>query len=199
MANAGNGVTVSRLAVEKNIAFLLRVVQRLVPQFPTLLFVVAGEGPDAERLKKLTASLGLQDNVRFFGNLDRRTTLLDCYRAGDIFVFASPTETQGLVLIEAMALGVPIVSTAVMGTATVLRDARSAVISVEDVDVFAGHVAALLGDAPRRTALSAAGLRDVQAWSADGLMQQAVVLYARLAAKGQDTVGLVGVAAQTFP
>jgi len=174
-------VTVSRLAVEKNIAFLLQVVRRLVADFPTLLFVIAGEGPDAGRLKKLADSLGLHDNVRFFGNLDRRTTLLDCYRAGDIFVFASPTETQGLVLIEAMALGVPIVSTAVMGTATVLRDARSAVVSDEDVDVFAGHVADLLRDPSRRAALSAAGPLDAQAWSAEGLMEKAVALYARLA------------------
>ncbi len=175
-------VTVSRLALEKNIGFLLQAARKLVVEFPDLLFVVAGEGPDAERLKKLSASLGLQNNVRFFGNLDRRSTLLDCYRAGDVFVFASPTETQGLVLIEAMALGVPIVSTAVMGTATVLRDARSAVVSGEDVDEFAGHVAGLLRDPARRAALSAAGPIDAQAWSAEGLMRKAVALYGGLAA-----------------
>lgn len=177
-------VTVSRLALEKNIAFLLQAARKLADEFPALLFIIAGEGPDAERLKKLTATLGLQNNVRFFGNLDRRTTLLDCYRAGDVFVFASPTETQGLVLIEAMALSVPIVSTAVMGTATVLRDARSAVVSAENVDEFAGHVAQLLRDPERRAALSAAGPVDAQAWSAEGLMRKAVALYASLA-KGE--------------
>ena len=175
-------VTVSRLALEKNIAFLLRVTRKLVERYPELLFIIAGEGPDAERLKKLAASLGLQANVRFFGNLDRLSTLLDCYRAGDVFVFASPTETQGLVLIEAMALGVPIVSTAVMGTATVLRDARSAVVSGENVDEFADHVARLLHAPELRAALSAAGLIDAQAWSAEGLMRKAVALYAGLAA-----------------
>ena len=174
-------VTVSRLAMEKNIGFLLQVVQRLVVDFPTLLFIVAGEGPDAERLKKLAERLGLRDNVRFIGNLDRRTTLLDCYRAGDVFVFASPTETQGLVLIEAMALGVPIVSTAVMGTATVLRDARSARISAEEVDAFAMHVAQLLRDPAARAELSAAGPLDAQAWSIDGLMARVAALYSRLA------------------
>ena len=174
-------VTVSRLAMEKNIAFLLCVVQKLVTEFPTLLFVVAGEGPDAERLKRLTRELGVQRNVRFFGNLDRRTVLLDCYRAGDVFVFASPTETQGLVLTEAMALGVPIVSTAVMGTATVLRDARSARVSAEDIDQFAGHVAALLRSPDERARLSAFGRDDAQAWSTDALMGRVIELYARLA------------------
>ena len=173
-------VTVSRLATEKNIGFLLRVVQRLVAQFPKLLFIIAGEGPDSGRLKKLSASLGLQDNVYFVGNLDRRTTLLDCYRAGDLFVFASPTETQGLVLIEAMALGVPIISTAVMGTATVLHEARSACISAEDESAFAGHVARLLNTPVERAALSEAGPLDAEAWSTVGLMKQVVGLYARL-------------------
>lgn len=187
-------VTVSRLALEKNIAFLLRVVKRLLTDVPDVLFVIAGEGPDAERLKKLSAALGLQDNVRFFGNLDRRTSLLDCYRAGDAFVFASPTETQGLVLIEAMALGVPIVSTAVMGTATVLAGARSAVVSDEDVDVFAEHVTSLLRDAPRRAELSAAGPVDARAWSVDTLMTQAVMLYEELA--DSDGPGMVALPVQ---
>ena len=176
-------VTVGRLAVEKNLGFLLQVVQRLVAEFPTLLLIVAGEGPDSARLKKLSSSLGLDKNVLFVGNLDRRTTLLDCYRAGDIFVFASPTETQGLVLIEAMALGVPIVSTAVMGTATVLRDAHSAHISEENADTFAAHVAHLLRSPAERETLARAGPVDAKAWSTDVLMKQAVDLYARLAKK----------------
>lgn len=175
-------VTVSRLAVEKNIGFLLQVARRLRDEFPALLLIIAGEGPDAGRLKTLARRLGVEDNVRFFGNLDRRSTLLDCYRAGDVFVFASPTETQGLVLIEAMALGVPIVSTAVMGTATVLHDVRSAVIADEDVEAFANSVAQVLRDPEKRKALSAAGPRDARAWSTDVLMDRAETLYARLAA-----------------
>ena len=174
-------VTVSRLAIEKNIAFLLQVVKRLVGEFPRLLFIVAGEGPDAARLRKLTVDLGIAENVRFYGNLDRRNTLLDCYRAGDVFVFASPTETQGLVLIEAMALGVPIVSTAVMGTATVLRNARSARISEGNVEAFAEQAARLLRSPAERDVLSRQGPQDAQAWSTDGLMQRVVDLYARLA------------------
>lgn len=174
-------VTVSRLSLEKNIAFLLRVMKRLLPRFPALQFLIAGEGPDAVRLRQLVAGLGLEHNVRFFGNLDRRSTLLDAYRAGDVFVFASPTETQGLVLIEAMALGTPIVSTAVMGTATVLRDARSARVSEEDEEAFAQHVASLLDSAEDRRALAEAGPLDARAWSTEVLMRRAVELYASLA------------------
>lgn len=174
-------VTVSRLAAEKNIGFLLDVTRTLLDEFPDLVFVIAGEGPDADVLRAKGRALGLQAHLRFPGNLDRRTALLDCYRAGDVFVFASPTETQGLVLIEAMALGVPIVSTAVMGTATVLRDARSARISGENVIEFAGHAAALLRSPAARAQLSAAGREDARAWSASTLMRKTVDLYERLA------------------
>ena len=173
-------VTVSRLAAEKNIAFLLDVARALVGDFPDLMFIVAGEGPDSDRLRQRAIALGLDDNVRFVGNLDRRTRLLDCYKAGDVFVFASPTETQGLVLIEAMALGVPIVSTAVMGTATVLRGARSALVSEPVVGVFARHVAELLQSPSRRKALAEAGPQDAQAWSAPVLMERVVNLYTNL-------------------
>jgi 1,2-diacylglycerol 3-alpha-glucosyltransferase len=176
-------VTVSRLAAEKNIGFLLEVARALTGEFPNLIFIVAGEGPDGERLQALARALNLQERLLFPGNLDRRTTLLDCYRAGDVFVFASPTETQGLVLIEAMALGVPVVSTAVMGTATVLADARGARISAEDVTVFAEHVATLLRSPELRSQLSASGRADARAWSAPELMRKTLDLYARLGAQ----------------
>ncbi len=174
-------ITISRLAIEKNMPFLLRVARVLVNQFPTLLFVIAGEGPDAPRLRKLVDILGLERHVQFIGNLDRGTALLDCYRAANAFVFASPTETQGLVLIEAMAVGAPIVSTAVMGTATVLRGANSAITSAEDVAAFADSLARVLGDQELQASLSAAGPRDAQRWSNDGLMPKVVGLYEALA------------------
>jgi glycosyltransferase involved in cell wall biosynthesis len=179
-------VTVSRLAAEKNIGFLLEVARALIEEFPDLVFVVAGEGPDAERLQTKGRALGLENHLRFPGNLDRRTALLDCYRAGEVFVFASPTETQGLVLIEAMALGVPVVSTAVMGTETVLRQARGALVSAEDVRAFAGHVAQLLRSPERRARMAEAGREDACAWSAPVLMRTTVELYERLAASRRD-------------
>jgi glycosyltransferase involved in cell wall biosynthesis len=171
-------LTISRLAREKQIDFLLRVARELVPRFPMLLLVVAGEGPDAPRLKALAQQLELGPNVLFLGNLDRHGALLDCYRGADVFVFASPTETQGLVLIEAMALGVPIVSTAVMGTATVLRGARGACIAPEDVPLFAERVGELLKHPERRVAMAAAGPADARAWSADAMVARLLAVYA---------------------
>lgn len=175
-------VTVSRLAREKNIGFLLEVVAALRPRFPDLLFVIAGEGPDGEALQAQARALGLEHNVRFFGYLDRERELLDCYRAGDVFVFASPTETQGLVLIEAMALGVPVVSTARLGTAAVLEGAQGARIAPQAVAPFAARVAELLADPALRASLGRYARDDARRWSAPALIDRAEQLYAALAA-----------------
>lgn len=114
------------LAFEKNIDFLLYVVQRLKRQYPNILLIIAGEGPAQRHLVKLGAQLTLTANLLFVGYSPRRAALADCYRAGDAFVFASRTETQGWVLLEAMSLGVPVVSTAVMGTRDILQFTSSA-------------------------------------------------------------------------
>ena len=78
--------------------------------------------------------------MRFIGNLDRETQLNDCYAAADVFVFASRTETQGLVLLEAMAQGSPVVSTACLGTRSVLTPESGAMVVDEDKEDFARAV-----------------------------------------------------------
>jgi glycosyltransferase involved in cell wall biosynthesis len=170
-------VHVGRIAHEKNIDFLLRMVVAARAQVPDVLLLVAGEGPALEHCKRLAADLGLDANVLFTGYLDRQRELLDCYRAGDLFVFASRTETQGLVLLEAMAQGVPVVSTAHMGTIDILGPGRGCVVVEEQEHLFAAEVVALLGDAMTRRRLG----RDAQAyaatWSAHGLALKLVELY----------------------
>ena len=78
---------------------------RVVKRKPETVLVVAGEGPALEHCKAYVESLQLTANVRFVGYLSRERELPDCYSAGDLFVFSSKTETQGLVLLEAMAFG----------------------------------------------------------------------------------------------
>jgi glycosyltransferase involved in cell wall biosynthesis len=115
---------VGRVAHEKNIRFLLRAFVELRRTRRDALLVIAGEGPARESLMSEAAELGLGADVTFVGYLDRERGLGDCYAAADVFVFASRTETQGLVLLEALAQGRPVVSTAHLGTASMLRRAR---------------------------------------------------------------------------
>ena len=172
---------VGRVAYEKNIDFLLRALHLAVAQNPELLLVIAGEGPALASLKKLTEKLGLRESVLFVGYLDRSGALLDCYCAADAFVFASRTETQGLVLLEAMALGVPVISTAVMGTRDIVGPRRGALVPQDDEADFAAHIVKLMNDSGLRARLSEEGLVYVREWHAD-------TLAGRLAAAWQEVI-----------
>ncbi len=174
-------VHVGRIAHEKNIDFLLRMFARVRARTPQALFLIAGEGPALVHCRRLAAELGLAESVIFLGYLDRRTELLDCYRAGDVFVFASRTETQGLVLLEAMAQGVPVVSTAHMGTIDILSAGRGCVISQEHEVEFAGHVSELLGDARRRATLARDAKDYAATWSALDMARRLGDLYRSVA------------------
>ncbi len=173
-------VHVGRIAHEKNIDFLLRMLVRARAEMPEVLLLIAGEGPALEHCRRLAAELGLGANVHFAGYLDRRRELLDCYRAGDLFVFASRTETQGLVLLEAMAQGVPVVSTAHMGTIDILGPGRGCVVVEEHEQRFAAEVVRVMRDTELRERLG----RDAQAyaatWSAREQAGRLVELYGEL-------------------
>ncbi len=148
--------------------------------------MIAGEGPALPHLRALVERLGLTDNICFVGYLARDSELLDCYRAGDVFVFASRTETQGLVLLEAMAQGTPVVSTAVMGTRDVLRDGVGALIAVEDADAFAAKVLQVLQDPHCRARLAATAPDYAHSWSAARLAERMTDFYAAVIAQHQE-------------
>ncbi|OIQ80287.1 alpha-monoglucosyldiacylglycerol synthase [mine drainage metagenome] len=168
---------VGRVAFEKNIGFLLKVVEQVRRSVPEVLFLIAGEGPARESLEKQALQLGLAAHVKFIGYLDRHTELNDCYRAGDVFVFSSRTETQGLVLLEAMAQAVPIVSTAEMGTRDVLVEGCGVRIADEELQDFSAKVARLLQDRQERTRLGHLGYEYASLWSSTSMAERMLAFY----------------------
>lgn len=176
-------VHVGRLAFEKNIDFLLRTLVRVRERLPEVLLVIAGEGPARRDLERQARSLGLTEAIRFVGYLDRDGPLEDCYRAGDAFIFASNTETQGLVLLEALALGVPVVSTAVMGTKEVLAEGRGCLIAEQDEQDFAHQCLRVLGDPELRGTLSHAAAAYAATWAAPALAERLLDFYGEVLAR----------------
>lgn len=172
---------VGRVAFEKNLDFLLRVTEAIRRSLPDVLFVIAGEGPARASLEKMAVKRGLSDNVRFIGYLERRTELPACYCAADVFVFASKTETQGLVLLEAMALGVPVVGLAEMGTKDVLKEGEGCRIAPDDVAGFARTLLPLLSDRGAARQLGEAGKRYAAGWSEAKMETSILQLYHALA------------------
>ena len=170
-------LNVGRVAHEKNIGFLIRMLTHVWQEIPEVLLVIAGEGPAEKSLQKTALSLGLQDNILFIGYQQRMTGLNDCYASGDIFIFSSNTETQGLVLLEAMACCIPVVSTAVLGTRDILIDCPAAIIANQDESDFAEKVVQLLDDDSTRKKMAAQALIYAHRWSATALSHQVLKLY----------------------
>jgi 1,2-diacylglycerol 3-alpha-glucosyltransferase len=179
---------VGRMAHEKNIDFLLDMLVLVKRAIPDILLVLAGEGPALKHLQKKAAGLELDANVLFVGYLDRDRALKDCYRAGDVFVFASRTETQGLVLLEAMALGVPVVSTAVLGTVDILAPGRGALVARDDTEDFAWQVVHLLKNGELRVRKGVEAIAYAHEWSAPEMAKRMADYYERIsdAAVGSD-------------
>lgn len=170
-------VHVGRLAHEKNIDFLLHMLRELRSTIPEVLLVIAGEGPAERHLRGLADRLQLNGSVKFTGYLDRSTTLIDCYAAGDAFVFSSKTETQGLVLLEAMAQGTPVVSVSELGTRDVLHEGQGAMVAPDQPGEFAVRVAKLLRDSGMRAWLAAAARHHARNWSSRRFAERKVEFY----------------------
>lgn len=180
-------VHIGRIAHEKNIDFLFDVIAATRKQIPELAAIIAGEGPALNHLKKRAKSLGLSSVIRFVGYLDRKTQLPSCYQAGNAFIFASKTETQGLVLLEAMSLGVPVVSTAIMGTKDILKANKAALVAEEDnLDDFVAKTVSLLKDPVLQQRLGNEGKDYTQEWSAQVMAAQLLGFYQLMIGQHQE-------------
>jgi glycosyltransferase involved in cell wall biosynthesis len=174
---------VGRVAHEKNIGFLLDVLALARESLPDILLVIAGEGPALPRLRQTVGARGLHDNVLFIGYLDRNSELPACYAAADVFVFASRSETQGLVLLEAMAAGLPVLALAEMGTIDILGARRGAIVPDDNPSAFSLALTGLLRDPGLRRHLAGEGRAYAAEWSDDTLAGRMTDLYRQIVAR----------------
>jgi glycosyltransferase involved in cell wall biosynthesis len=168
---------VGRVAHEKNIDFLLTVFTELRRTRPEAMFAIAGEGPALSHLRSQVDKLGLGADVFFIGYLARERELANCYASADVFVFASRTETQGLVLLEALAQGRPVVSTAHLGTTSILQAGCGARVAPERAEAFAQSIADILEDPARAARLSEQAHRYAETWASSRMAARLARLY----------------------
>jgi glycosyltransferase involved in cell wall biosynthesis/endonuclease/exonuclease/phosphatase family metal-dependent hydrolase len=127
---------VGRIAAEKNLLFLIESVSSFLRSNPQAIFLVVGDGPELEKIKKQAADAGLEGQFRFAGSRTGNE-LVQAYRAMDLFAFSSKSETQGMVLIEAMACGVPVVGLDAPGVRDVIADGTNGtLVREEDAESF---------------------------------------------------------------
>jgi 1,2-diacylglycerol 3-alpha-glucosyltransferase len=132
-----------RLAPEKNLMFLTRAVAQFLIAIPEAWFIVVGMGPLEVEMQAYLKEKGVADRVRFAGLLKGRK-LVDGYAAMDVFAFASQSETQGMVLAEAMAAGVPVVAVNANGVREVVEtNVNGIMLATESESDFVGALTSI--------------------------------------------------------
>jgi glycosyltransferase involved in cell wall biosynthesis len=122
---------VGRLAPEKNLSYLTETVAEYLKQDPESYFLVVGDGPSREEMEVIFRAADVSDRVRFAG-VQKDQALVDSYHAMDLKVFASKSETQGMVLAEAMAAGLPVVALKASGVNDILKSGENGILIKEE-------------------------------------------------------------------
>ncbi len=128
---------VGRLAHEKNLGFLCEAVAVALRDLPEARFVVVGSGPHQGAMEQCFERLGVEGRASFLG-VRKGRDLVDAYTGMDVFAFASKSETQGMVLVEALTAGCPVVALDAAGAREVVCDGENGrLVREEDPRVFA--------------------------------------------------------------
>jgi 1,2-diacylglycerol 3-alpha-glucosyltransferase len=128
-------VCVSRLTNQKNYPMLLKCFARATAEHPNTKLLIVGDGPYRKDLEKLVRQLSIERQVHFCGQVDY-DEVPHYLAAGDAFAFASVTETQGLVTVEAMAAGLPVVAVDAPGNRDVVRHEENGLLTPVDEPAF---------------------------------------------------------------
>jgi glycosyltransferase involved in cell wall biosynthesis len=169
-------ISIGRLAAEKNWETLLRAAAQVYTQHPTLRLVLIGDGPDKQTLELLAAELGIAERVTFTGQVlfDEIPAYL---KAADMFGFASVTETQGLVTIEAMAAGLPVVVVDGSGSHDIVDNGKEGFLVENDPNALASAINQMLSNPEQMKQFSVKALKKARIFDANRLGKQMVKVY----------------------
>ena len=172
--------TVSRLAKEKNLDFQIRglsCLKRLLKKKGrTFRHMIIGDGPEKENLMRQIGELGLTENIIFIGNVDNQE-IKNYQAAADAFLFTSKSETQGIVLLEAMAVGNPVVAVEASGVRDVVKDGVNGYLTEEDTYWWAERTRMVLEEVAKREQLSQAARETAESYSEEEVARQAEQYY----------------------
>ncbi|MGM0913533.1 MAG: glycosyltransferase [Pseudomonadota bacterium] len=172
-----------RLAFEKNLDFLARAVGLALGRDERLHCLVVGEGEAQAAMEARFEEAGVSARVYFTGRLQGQA-LIDAYHAMDLFAFASHSETQGMVVAEAMATGLPVVALDAPGVREVVRDDENGrLLDGDDAEAMAVALAALVEPAAR-SSLAEGAQRTAAAFDEARCAERCLEVYRRAIAAG---------------
>jgi glycosyltransferase involved in cell wall biosynthesis len=167
---------VGRLAREKNIEVLLDAAQLIFERDPDARLWLAGDGYHREPLTRHAQALKIGDRVKFLGFIPHEK-IEELYAAADIFTFPSVTETQGLVVQEAMLHGLPTVAIGGGGASLAVTDGVTGYVVRNDPEDFAEHVLCLLHDEASYDQMSLAAAREGRKFGVGSMVQAVLQVY----------------------
>ena len=168
--------SVGRLGREKNIVFLLQAVAELRRRGENVHFIQIGDGPDRADLEAEIKRLGIADSVTFTGYVTR-SDVLSFMAASELFIFASQTETQGLVLLESMAVGTPVVALHGSGITDLMDGGIGGIATRHDLSQFVTEIQRLTSDPKLRERKSAEAIKRAADFTVEKQALKLVELY----------------------
>jgi colanic acid/amylovoran biosynthesis glycosyltransferase len=181
-------LSVGRLSIEKGFHIAIRAVARLRDSFPNIQYRIVGKGIYEKELKELVDTLGVQDCVSLCGLVDA-SELRRQYEEASIFVLPSTdpkdgshTETQGVVLQEAQASGIPVIASRTGGIPEVISDRKTGLLFDEgDDEELAGRIEALIHDGELYGKISTQARQDVEEnYSIEVIRDRVLEIYRRV-------------------
>jgi 1,2-diacylglycerol 3-alpha-glucosyltransferase len=169
-------ISAGRLAEEKNWVTVLESFAIAQKTQPNLRLVLLGDGPQAEALRRLAAELETADRVTFVGKVPFEE-IPNYLKAADLFAFASITETQGLVTLEAMAAGLPVVAVDAAGTRDILEDGKQGFLTQNDPNDLANGILKLVENSNLMGKFKSAALRTSRTYDNNRLARKMLRVY----------------------
>ena len=171
-------ISVGRMAPEKNWITLLDAVAKACKQLQNVRLVLLGSGPQVKELEEYTEQLGIKEKVTFVG-LVPMDEVPNYLKAADLFVFASISETQGLVTMEAMSAGLPVVAVDATGTSDEVVDGEQGLLTENDSDALAQAILQVLTDSSLYEQLHEGASRKAQSFDIMAKAQEMLGVYAQ--------------------
>jgi glycosyltransferase involved in cell wall biosynthesis len=165
-----------RIVKEKNLTFLLKILPAILEKHPDVILLFVGNGPDLDYSQDEAREAGLEEQTVFTGYMERRELAL-VYTIAEVFVFPSLTDTQGLVTLEAMLSGAPVVAIGALGTLQVMGGDNGGFMVKNDENEFTARVLDLLGDGELRHRKSLEAKVHARSWSIEALTKKLAVFY----------------------
>lgn len=166
-------LSVARQYPRKDTATLLRAMPPVLEAFPTARLRVVGGGPELPPLRRLAASLGLGDSVRWEGELSDDAAVREAFLDADVFCLPSLQEGFGIAFVEAMGAGLPIVAARAGAVPEVVEDGRTGLlVPPADPAAVARALSRLLGDTGARLRMGAEGARQAERFDLKRVAEQ---------------------------